>query len=255
MKYFIAVAVTLIVSLNLTGCTSIWELKYGKEKPAITHQFLTIENNPRHGIYAWGPDASAAVTLGVYKKDSDGKIIPFERSKLVLDSETVASSNKSKDKNYGIERKYRTENETAYLYEQKTCVMSAAAIKTRDSEGGLTVKIPASTVVELGAVARELQKATVLSSKNEAATFLDVALFGICMASLNGYIEDPEIIKSLIMSAIENSATIATKVEETKQEALNPDPKQNPSGIKVDEITSGGESKQAANPAIDPKGN
>lgn len=206
MKDFIAVAVMLGASFAFSGCTStsIYEAKWGKEKPTYAHALLD-NNEARNGIFIWKPDAAAAVSLAVYKKDANGNLIGPTKRKRVVEGVAI--------------------EDLVYLYEQKACVMSSAAIKLRDSDGGLSLKVPASevkgTAVELRAAARELQKFTLLSSKNEAATFLDVALFNICMASMNGYIEDPKIVKDLIMDAIEKAANIAVKVENTKQQVLN----------------------------------
>ena len=186
MKEYITMIAIAIVSLAFSGC-SVWDLKYGKEKPKITYSYLT-DNSKRDGIHAWNPDTSAAVSMTKYLKDGQGSLINNE------DDENIT-----------------------YFYEQKTCVMSAAAIKARDSEGGLTINVtPPSgtdTGVNLGAVTRELQKITMLQNKNEAATFLDVAFFGICMASMNDSINKTEV-KSLMDTAITNAAAIANGVEQ-----------------------------------------
>lgn len=193
MNKFVMSAIVVIVSLATSGCaTSLWELRYGKDKPPISYTFLQ-DVGKRDGIYAWRPDTAAAVSLAVYVRDEKGNVVVYQK-----DGKSVP------------------------LYEQKTCVMSAAAIKARDSEGGFNLSITtpeSATGGELGAITRELQKITVLSSKSEAATFLDVALFGICMASMNGYVDQAEA-QALIQDAITQAAGIASAAEQTKTQAL-----------------------------------
>ncbi len=231
MKNFMAVAVILSVSFTFSGCnsTSLYETLWGKEKPTATNSL--IDNKEAvSGVFIWKPDASAAVTLSVYEKDSKGNFIPFERSKPILESETIGIFSESKSHGIykqNVKRTYReeTEKEIAYLYQQKACVMSSAAIKLRNSDSGISLDVPASltgtiTEVELRAAAKEFQKVTALTSKNEATTFLDVALFNICMASINGLIA-PEEVAGLINNAVEKAATFAIEVETTKQQTLD----------------------------------
>ena len=222
MNKCIAVAGILATSVTFGGCTSLYELKYGKEKAPISFSYLT-EDGKSDGVHAWKPDASAAVSMSKYLKNPQGEMISYERNRAYLESKTGNLFKRTE--------KYKTVKETAYFYEQKTCVMSAAAIKARDSEGGLTINVTVpegvGTGVELGGVVRELQKITALQSKDEAATFLDVALFGICMASMNGYISPVEV-PFLIQEAIKQSATIATTIEKTKQNVISTDPSLNP---------------------------
>ncbi|OXL18920.1 hypothetical protein [Psychrobacter sp. DAB_AL32B] len=220
MNKFTAVAVILATSFTFSGCTSWYELKFGKEKAPISFSYLT-QDGKSDGIHAWKPDASAAVSMSRYLRDSDGKIITYERDRAMF-----KYNQKGK-----ITEKYYEGKETVNLYEQKTCVMSAAAIKARDSEGGLTLNVTVpegvGTGVELGGVVRELQKITTLQSKDEAATFLDVALFGICMASMNDYISPVEV-PLLMQEAIKQSASIATAIEKTKKDVMSTDASLNP---------------------------
>ena len=181
MKKIIVLAIMLGVGFNFSGCTSVHELKYGKEKPSISHTFLE-DADKRNGIYAWKPDSSAAVSFTAYIRDKEGNLVP---------SDNIINP--------------------SYLFEQKACVMSAAAIKARDSEGGLTLNItpPASgSKADLDAIIREVEKITLLSAKHEAATFLDVAFFGICMASINGSIKSSQV-DMLMTEAIIYAASIA----------------------------------------------
>ncbi|MGP5347226.1 hypothetical protein ACTXLJ_11265 [Psychrobacter celer] len=169
------------VGFNFSGCTSIHELTYGKEKPSISYTFLD-DKGKRNGIYAWKPNSSAAVSLTAYIRDKQDNLIPD----------------------------YNTTN-PSYLFEQKACVMSAAAIKARDSEGDITLNLTpptSSAEVDFGAIIREVEKITLLSAKHEAATFLDVAFFGICMASNNGSINSSQVDK-LMSEAIAQAASIA----------------------------------------------
>lgn len=236
MKDFIAVAVILGAGFAFSGCTntSFYDAKWGRDKPKTS--FMVLDSSEaRNGIYSWRPDTVAAVSRGVYAKDKQGQIITYEKSVSYVKSEPT---NKFKKKEYG------TRKISVPYYEQKLCVMSAAAIKAQDSEGGLVINVPVSAAgakseVDFRAVVREIQRVTELSRKKEAATFLDIALFNICLASMNGYIEDPEIIRSLVMEAIAKSATIAELEAETKQKELNPDLEQSSSGINVSGTTSG----------------
>lgn len=220
MNKCIAVAVILATSFTFSGCTSLYELKFGKEKAPISFSYLT-QDGKSDGIHAWKPDASAAVSMSKYLRDSNQKIINYERDRAMFEYNRRGK----------IIRKYYEGKETVNLYEQKTCVMSAAAIKARDSEGGFTLNVTVpegvGTGVELGGVVRELQKITALQSKDEAATFLDVALFGICMASMNGYISPVEV-QQLIREAIIQSASIAKSIEKTKKDLISTDVPLNP---------------------------
>ncbi|MGB2784795.1 hypothetical protein [Psychrobacter sp.] len=196
MNKCIALAAILVASTNFTGC-SVWDIKYGEGKPKITHQLHDVNGEERDGIYAWNPDTVGAVTSRTYPTDKDGKLI------YVLKGE-----------------------KTVPLSIPRTCVMSAAAIKAKDSEGGVTVNVNppvGSTGVNFNAMSRELQKITVLSTKSEAATFLDVALFGICMSTMNGQLQESEN-RALFEIAIKESAAIAIAAEGTKREAIKPDP-------------------------------
>ncbi len=202
MKKFIVVAVVLGASFIFSGCTSVYELKYGKEKPSISHTFLE-DAGKRNGIYAWKPDSSAAVSFTAYTRDKEGNLVPSNN--------TINPS---------------------YLFEQKACVMSAAAIKARDSEGGLTLNItpPTSGVkADFDAIIREVEKITLLSKKHEAATFLDVAFFGICMASINGSINSSQVDKLMseaiiYASSIANGANITTVTDAPVSEGIKVKP-------------------------------
>ena len=57
-KYIMIVAI-LAASVTFSGC-SVWDLKYGKEKPKITYSYL-IQEGKTNGLHAWNPDTSAAV--------------------------------------------------------------------------------------------------------------------------------------------------------------------------------------------------
>lgn len=208
MNKYITIISILAASFTFSGC-SVWDLKYGKEKPKITYSYLTQEGKT-NGLHAWNPDTSAAVSMAKNLRDSKGEIVSYEKitiDKLDKKGRQTADSTKI--------------TEQIYLYEQKTCVMSAAAIKARDSESGLTIKVNpvngTETSANFGAVTRELQKITMLQSKNEAATFLDVAFFGICMASMNDSIDKTEV-KTLMSTAITSAAAIANGVEKSIDE-------------------------------------
>jgi len=204
VKIFIVVSMVLGASFIFSGCTStsLYEAKYGKEKPIPS--FVTLTNKEaRNGVFIWRPDSSAAISLAVYNRDINGNLVePSKRQRLV---EGVI-----------IE-------DSVYLHEQKACVMSSAAARARDSSGGVNIQVaqPAGIAVDLGAVAAEIQKNTLLSTTSEANTFLDVALFGICMSSMNGFIE-PKEVPQLIKDVVEKAATIAMEAEKANQRVVSP---------------------------------
>ncbi len=204
-KYIMIVAI-LAASVTFSGC-SVWDLKYGKEKPKITYSYL-IQEGKTNGLHAWNPDTSAAVSMAKNIRDSKGEIVSYEKQTI---DKLDKKGRQTVDSTKIIEQ--------IYLYEQKTCVMSAAAIKARDSESGFIIDVTplngTDASANLSAVTRELQRITMLQSKNEAATFLDVAFFGICMASMNDSINETEV-KSLMSTAITSAVAIANGVEQTE---------------------------------------
>ena len=202
MKKIVVLSMILGSSLIFNGCTStsVYEAKYGKEKPIPS--FATLSNeSARNGIFIWRPDSSAVVSLAVYNKDADGNFVgPRKRQRLV--DKTVLE-------------------DSVYLHEQKACVMSSATARARDSVGGFKVDVvpPAgNTRVNVGAVAAEMQKNTLLLATSEANTFLDIAFFGICMSSINGSIDNDDA-KALMSEAIQSAVSIAkgTSIQTTEE--------------------------------------
>ena len=108
------------------------------------------------------------------------------------------------------------------VYEKKTCIMSAAAIKAHDSEMNLTVNLtlPEGERTELSSMIKELQRVTLLASKSEAVSFLDTALFGICVVKMNGHINDEQT-KELIQLAIRAAAKMTDDTKEIKEKIMS----------------------------------
>lgn len=220
MKGFSAACAAAV--LVLSGC-SAHELWWGKQRPSVGYTFLRDEGR-RDGIYAWRPDAAAAVAAPSYVRDPKG---------------------------YLVKHPGRDE----YLYEQRTCVLSAAAIKSRDAEGGLTVEVDApqgATSGEIGAIAREIQRINMLGSKNEAATFLDVALFNICIASLNGMVSDGDA-KTLIADALARATEIGKAEQDAKIRALGASTGSPASSTVIAPVKPGAQVATPANPGLPAK--
>lgn len=224
-------AILLFLAMTtMTGCaTSVWEMKYGKEKPPISYAFVE-DGASLDGIYAWKPDAVAAVSRAAYEPNSE------KNSVITLDMPV-----RDRNGEY-VAKKFP-------LYKRKTCVMSAAAIKERNSEGGLNLTVNAPTGETggtVGAVSRELQKVTILASTSEAATFLDVAMFGICMVAMNGDLNEQT--KELFKHSITEAASIARIREQTKNEiAADKDGVVN---IKIAPVTPGKPPAEVADPGV-----
>lgn len=219
-----------LATITMTGCaTSVWEMKYGKEKPPISYAFAE-DGASLDGIYAWKPDAVAAVSRAVYTVNEEtNSVITYDMP--VRDENGI----------YVIKG--------LPLYHRKTCVMSAAAIKERNSEGGfnLTVNPPAGdTGGTVGAVSRELQKVTILASMSEAATFLDVAMFGICTAAMNGDLNEQT--KDLFKHSITEAASIARIREQTKKDIATD--RSSADSMKIAPATPGTPPAEAADPGV-----
>lgn len=225
-------AIMLFLAMTtMTGCaTSVWEMKYGKEKPPISYAFVE-DGASLDGIYAWKPDAVAAVSRAAYEPNAE------KNSVITYDMPVRDENGKYVDKKFP-------------LYKRKTCVMSAAAIKERNSEGGLNLTVNAPTGKTggtVGAVSRELQKVTILASTSEAATFLDVAMFGICMAAMNGDLDGQATIE-LFKHSITEAASIARIREQTKNEIAAD--KDGAVDIKIPPVTTGKPPAEVADPSV-----
>ena len=156
----------------LSGCaTSIWEAKWGPDKPHISYVSLEAGESQLDKLYVWNPNNNAAY---VFQKGG---------------SPTAA------------------------------CLASADVAKARSYESELKV--------DLGKVLDKVDSAkledklkiidtvTRLSEKGESASFLNVAMFHICMMAGAGKLTDVEASK-LMSEAIEQAAKISKPTGEPK---------------------------------------
>lgn len=161
-----------ILSLSavmLSGCaTSVWEAKYGSDKPHISYVSLEAGQSQPDKLYVWNPNNNAA-----YIFQNTG-------------SATAA------------------------------CLASADVAKTRSYESELKV--------DLGKVLDKIDSAkiedklkiidtvTKLSEKSESASFLNVAMFHICMMAGAGKITNAEA-NNLMAKAIDKAAEVSKPAE------------------------------------------
>ncbi|MBV2159112.1 hypothetical protein EUC41_01195 [Achromobacter denitrificans] len=171
-------AVCVVVG-GLSGCGA-----WSADKPKPSFAFVSSEHAA--GIFAWKPDAAVSVVQNRPLLDANNS--PIYREVI------------EKDK-AGNEQSTRHS-----MTEPKTCVMSAAAIRVRDAEAGISLT-PPKDVGELSAVWRELQKIAILGSPSAAATYLDVAMFGICLAAMNNHIDQKET-AALIAQALKEASQL-----------------------------------------------
>lgn len=156
---------TVIPVLFLSACaTSVWEAKWGADKPHISYVSLEAGQSQPDKLYVWNPNSNAA-----YIFQSTG-------------SATAA------------------------------CMASADVAKARNYENELKVdlgkvldKIDSARIEEKLKV---IDTVTKLSEKGESASFLNVAMFHICMMAGSGKITPTEAI-SLMSKAIDKAAEIA----------------------------------------------
>lgn len=152
----------------LSGCGwSVWEAKWGPDKPHISYVSLEPGKTPPDKLYVWNPNNNAAYVFHEMKEK--------ERS-------------------------------------TSACLASADVAKTRNTEG--EIKIDLGKILEdatLEGKQKILDTVTKLSERNEAASFLNVALFHICMMAGAEKIKDAEV-GTLIGKAIEEAAKITKPV-------------------------------------------
>lgn len=163
---------TTLLSLStamLGGCaTSVWEAKYGSEKPHISYVSLEAGKSQLDKLYVWNPNNNAA-----YVFQSTG-------------SATAA------------------------------CLASADVAKARSYESELKV--------DLGKVLDKIDNAkiedklkiidtvTKLSEKGESASFLNVAMFHICMMAGAGKVTSAEA-NTLMSKAMDKAAEVSKAAE------------------------------------------
>lgn len=155
----------VILTLPLCGCaSSIWEAKWGADKPHISYVSLEAGELQKDKLYVWNPNNNAA-----YVFQNTG-------------SATAA------------------------------CMASADVAKARSYENEFKVdlgkfvdKLDSAKIDENLKV---LDTITKLSEKSESATFLNVAMFHICMMAGSGKIA-PSDANALMSKAIDKAAEIA----------------------------------------------
>ena len=164
MKVNSLISIFLVVVM-LSGCaTSVWEAKYGSDKPHISYISLAAGENQPDKLYVWNPNNNAA-----YIFQNTG-------------SATAA------------------------------CLASADVAKARSYENELKI--------DLGKVLDKIESAkiedklkiidtvTKLSEKGESASFLNVAMFHICMMAGAGKLTNAEA-NNLMAKAIDKAAEVS----------------------------------------------
>lgn len=151
----------LCIGLSLlSGCSSVWEAKYGHDKPHISYASLEDNKKPADKIYVWNPNNNAAY---VFSKTGS------------VDSACVASADVAKSRTY--------ENDFSISIDKIINSIDNAKIEDK-------IKI--------------IESITNISNKSESATFLNVAMFHICMMSGAEKISKEDAFK-LMNSAIDKS--------------------------------------------------
>jgi hypothetical protein len=149
-------------ALLLSGCaTSVWDAKWGPDKPHISYASLESGGAPLDKLYVWNPNNNAAY------------VFPSTATATVA------------------------------------CIASADVAKARNHESGFKIdlgnildKIESTKIEE---TLKVIDSVTKLSDKGEAASFLNVAMFHICMMAGSGKITPSEA-NSLLGKAIDKAA-------------------------------------------------
>lgn len=169
-----------LCALLLSGCaTSLWEFRYGPNKPAISFVSLTADEKQPDKLYAWPPDSNAA-----YVFQSAGG--------------TTAA-----------------------------CIANADVARSRTIESSLAVRLGELLGQVDGNVSVEqklkvIESLTKLSARdNESSSFLNVALFHICLEAGAGKLGSADV-KELMKMAISSAATLGKPVRQTTAPARAP---------------------------------
>ncbi|WP_337080217.1 hypothetical protein [Acinetobacter pittii] len=158
-----------------SGCTSFWELKYGPNKPSISFVSLNAVENQPDKIYAWTIDSNAAY---VFKNPTNGLGVP------------------------------------------SACIVNADVAKSRSVENALTAKLGELTGelsgAELTQTLKTIESLTKLSGRDNVNTsFLNVALFHICMEAGAGHLNQ-EAVKELMSEAIKAASLLSSHNQTTQ---------------------------------------
>lgn len=163
MKILNVAKIAIAIPLTLLGgcATSVWDAKWGADKPHISYVSLETGTTQLDKLYVWNPN-----------------------------------------------------NNAAYVFQNKganaaACVASADVAKTRNHENEL--KLDFGKIID-GAKLEDKLKVidtmTKLSEKSESASFLNVAMFHICMMAGAGKITDAEA-NTLMGKALEAAAKVS----------------------------------------------
>lgn len=160
-------SIAIITSfLALSGCaTSIWEAKWGADKPHISYVSLDSTETQLDKLYVWNPNNNAAY---IFKNGSNAT------------AACLASADVAKSRNYDNEIKIDL--------------------------GKILDKIDSAKISEKLTIIETITK---LNDKGESASFLNVAMFHICMMAGSGKIT-PDQANTLMSQAIIKSAELST---------------------------------------------
>jgi hypothetical protein len=155
----------LIFTLLLNGCaTSVWEAKWGNDKPHISYVSLESGESQPDKLYVWNPNNNAA-----YIFQNGGSSV----------AACVASADVAKSKNI----------DSSFKIDVGEIVGKVDSAKVEN-----TLKI--------------IENITKLSEKKESASFLNVAMFHICMLSNSGRIT-PGQTNTLVTESIKAAASLS----------------------------------------------
>lgn len=176
VRYLLCQACVVATAFVLSGCgVSAWELKWGSDKPHISYASLNSGESQADKLYVWNPNNNAAYVFhkdgqDLDKKEGEGKRLPVE----------VAGA----------------------------CMASADVAKARSFEGEIKLDLgKLADDATLEQKQKVLDTVTKLSERNEAASFLNVALFHICMMAGAGKVNESQV-NALMLKAIEEAPKV-----------------------------------------------
>lgn len=168
------------MSFILGGCGwSAWEAKWGPDKPYISYASLNSGESQADKLYVWNPNNNAAYVFhkdgqDLDKKEGEGKRLPVEVT--------------------------------------GACMASADVAKARSFEGEIKLDLgKLADDASLEQKQKVLDTVTRLSERNEAASFLNVALFHICMMAGAEKIDQAQA-NALMIKAIEEAVKVTKPV-------------------------------------------
>ena len=158
--------------MMLSGCaTSVWEAKWGSDKPQISYISLNARESQLDKLYVWNPNNNAAY---VFQKNG------------FVNAACLASADVAKARSY--------ENDVKVDFGKILDKIDSAKV-----EGKL----------------KTIDTVTIISEKNESASFLNVAMFHICMMAGAGNITSAEA-NALMAQAIDKAAEISKPLAVSK---------------------------------------